>query len=243
MKAKLNERFKRFVRTLPGFEDIDDLLSGASMDTKRADYLIRNREVIIEQKILTANPEHKVQKYADRLLGEGQFAANGRFSLYPILDQASDGIDHHRQLLNDLSKVLEKDISDADKQLRDSRETFSIPEAMGVVVLLNESAFALDPQLTGVRVGNLLAEKAGSGAVRFPSTDLVITITDIHTLSAGLPYRRMGFHVSPASTNREAAFSFAEYVKRQWIGFTREVWVGSVRPPSPELVAKLYGKG
>jgi hypothetical protein len=240
MKAKLSDRFERFVRTLEGFEDIDELMIGVASEMKRADYLLRNRQIIIEQKALTADPEHKVQKYADKFLGEGQFLATGRFSLYPILDKASDGINHHGRLLNDLSNVLEKNISDADKQLRDSRKIFSIPAAMGVVVMLNEGAVSLDPQLSNVRIDNLLAEKAGSDLARFQNTDLVITISDIHALSAALPYKRMGFHVSPTSANSEAAFCFAEDFKRRWIGFDG-VYVGSVRPPSPEQVAKLYG--
>jgi hypothetical protein len=114
---------------------------------------------------------------------------------------------------------------------------------MGVVVMLNEGAVSLDPQLSNVRIDNLLSEKtekAGSDLARFPNTDLVITISDIHTLSAALPHKRMGFHVSPTSTNPEAAFCFAEDFKRRWIGFDG-FYVGSVRPPSPEQVAKRYG--
>ena len=240
MKAKLSDRFERFARTLDGFEDIDELMTGVASEMKRADYLLRNRQIIIEQKALTTNPEHKVQKYADKLLGEGQFTANGRFSLYPILDEAADGLNHHARLLNDISNVLEKNISDADKQLRDTREIFSIPAAMGVVVMLNEGAVSLDPQLSNVRIDNLLSEKTGSDLARFPNTDLAITISDIHTLSPAMPYKRMGFHVSPTSANREAAFRFAEDFKKRWIGFDG-VYVGSVRPPSPEQVAKLYG--
>jgi hypothetical protein len=243
MKAKLSDRFERFVRALQGFEDVDELMIGVASEMKRADYLLRNRQIIIEEKTLTADPERKVQKYADKLLGEGQFTANGRFSLYPVLGEASDGINHHGRLLNDLSNVLEKNISDADKQLRDTREIFSISAAMGVVILLNEGAVALDPQLSNVRINNLLSEKAkkaGADLARFPNTDLVITISDLHTLSTALPYKRIGFHVSPTSANPEAAFSFAEDFKRRWIGFDG-VYVGSVRPPSPEQVAKLYG--
>jgi hypothetical protein len=238
MKAKLNERFKRFVGTLEGVEYIDSLTTGTPL--KSADYLINNRSVIIEQKILTTNPDHKVQKYADKLLGEGEIVANGRHSLHSVFDERPDGRQHYMRLVNKVSSVLEKDLSHADKQLRDTRKIFSIPGAVGVVVLLNEGAHDIDPQLTHFRVEQLLAEKTGPDAVRFPNTDLVVAITDIHTLKAGGTYRRMGFYASPTSPNREAAFDFAAYLKDRWIGFSGEIYVGCVRPPRPGL-AKLYG--
>ena len=241
-KAKLSERFERCIRTFEGFEDIDSLLNGTASDMKRADYFILGRSVIIEQKTLTTNPEHKVQKYADQLLGEGKFDANGRHSLQPIFDGRSDGREHHRRLLYKLSAIVEGDISDADKQLRDTREMFSLPDAMGIVVLLNEGAHALDPQLTHFRVEGLLAEKAEQGAVRFPNTDLVIVIDDIHFLKAGRMHRRMGFYCSPTSPHREAAFRFAENLKDRWIGFCGEIYVGCVRPPPPGFAAKLYNR-
>ncbi len=241
MKAKLNQRFERFVGTLEGFEDIDSLTSGMYADCLRADYLINNRTVIIEQKTLTTNPKHKVQKYADLLLGEGKIVANGRHSLRPVFDAQPAGRWHSRRFINKLSSVLKDDLSHADKQLRDTRKIFSIPGAVGVVVLLNEGAHEIDPQLTHFRVEQLLAEKTGLVA-RFSNTDLVVAITDIHTLKAGGTYRRMGFYASPTSPNREAAFNFGEYLKGRWIGFSGEIYVGCVRPPPPGLAAKLYGR-
>ncbi len=145
MKAKLNQRFERFVGTLEGFEDIDSLTSGMYADCLRADYLINNRTVIIEQKTLTTNPKHKVQKYADLLLGEGKIVANGRHSLRPVFDAQPAGRWHSRRFINKLSSVLKDDLSHADKQLRDTRKIFSIPGAVGVVVLLNEGAHEIDP--------------------------------------------------------------------------------------------------
>ncbi len=239
MKAKLNERFKSFVGTLEGFEDIDSL-SGIPPDRKRADYLINNRSVIIEQKILTTNPDHKVQKYADQLLGEGKIVANGRHSLHSVFDGRPDGREHYRRLIYKLSSGLEEDLSCADKQLRATREIFSIQGALGVVVLLNEGAHAIDPQLTHFRVEQLLAKKTGPDAVRFPNIDLVVAITDIHILKAGgTTYRRMGFYYSPTSTKREAAFRFAACLKDRWIGFSGESHVGYVCPRLPGL-AKFY---
>jgi hypothetical protein len=239
-KAKLNERFRRFIGTLEGFEDIDSLIIGG--DTKRADYLIKNRSVIIEQKVLRSNPLYKVQKYADQLLGTDEIVASGRHSLQTVFNGRLDGRRHSRRLIYKLSSVLEQDLSHADKQLQNTRNIFSIPGAVGVVVLLNEGAHELVPQLIKFRVEELLAERTGVGAARFPNIDLVISMTDIHILKAGGIYRPIGFYASPTSLNRETAFSFAAYLKERWIGFSGEIHVGCVRPPTRGLAAKLYGR-
>jgi hypothetical protein len=69
--SSLSERFESFVKTLDGFESIDALLRGADQrGKKRADYLVRNRHVVIEQKVLHSNPIGRPQKFIDKLARE-----------------------------------------------------------------------------------------------------------------------------------------------------------------------------
>jgi hypothetical protein len=58
----LLQRFEEFVRTLDGFESVDDLLRNSDVHgRKRADYLLANRSIIIEQKALKDDPHDKPQ--------------------------------------------------------------------------------------------------------------------------------------------------------------------------------------
>ena len=65
------------------------------------------------------------------------------------------GHELHKPLLHKLTSVLETDISRADKQTRDTREIFTIPNAAGVLVILNEGAQVLTPQLIEYRLMDL----------------------------------------------------------------------------------------
>ena len=61
MTDSLNERFKAFISQLPSAEVIDNLEFSPEFDkSKRADFLVENREAIIEIKSLESDPEHKI---------------------------------------------------------------------------------------------------------------------------------------------------------------------------------------
>jgi hypothetical protein len=75
--------------------------------------------------------------------------------LHPVFDERPDGRQHYMRLAYKVSSVLEKDLSHADKQLRDTRKIFSIPGAVSVVVLLNEGAYDIDPQLTRALISSI----------------------------------------------------------------------------------------
>jgi hypothetical protein len=55
--------------TLDGMENADILLANNSTTGKRrADYLLDNRSVIIEQKILTVDPSERHQRFFNKLV-------------------------------------------------------------------------------------------------------------------------------------------------------------------------------
>src|SRR6266446_2962992 len=131
--ASLRERFESFVKTLDGFEDIDALLKNCDLpNRKRADYLFSGRNIIVEQKALEVDPIEKPQKFIDQLMAQGRFIAYGQVSTKVIFDKLPDGEELQRQLVLKLSKVLDGLVSRADKQTRDTREIFSIQNAIGV---------------------------------------------------------------------------------------------------------------
>ena len=77
--TNLPDRFGAFIKTLPGFESIDELLrSQYTHGKKRADYLVRNRRIIIEQKVLVVDPAEKPQRFIDELIGQGRILVTGR---------------------------------------------------------------------------------------------------------------------------------------------------------------------
>ena len=61
-KSSLEVRFKRFLNTLGGAEDIDYSISEQELKArKRADYLLQNRHIVLELKTLKVDPAEKLQ--------------------------------------------------------------------------------------------------------------------------------------------------------------------------------------
>ena len=76
--AGLTKRFEKFITTQNGFESIDALLNTVKSEAKRADYFLKDRAIIIEQKALEMDPGYKVQNFADELLAQGNVAVYGK---------------------------------------------------------------------------------------------------------------------------------------------------------------------
>ena len=84
--ANLLERFELFIRTVRAFESVDELLHDVHLERKkRADYLLWERQIIIEQKVLEDDPSDKPQKFIDGLMNQGRILAYGTNSTNRIL--------------------------------------------------------------------------------------------------------------------------------------------------------------
>jgi hypothetical protein len=177
----LSSRFESFIRTMSGFEDIDSLLRGQN-SKNQADYLLWNRKIILEQKILVVDPGHRPQKFVDTLLQERRMAMFGTLSTRYIFDRLTDGTELERDMFLDMTKGLGDNTEHADRQIRDTREIFSIRDAIGVLILLNESAPTLRPDLVTFRLNNIFGKRSAGGSFRYPNIDGVVLISESHTL-------------------------------------------------------------
>jgi hypothetical protein len=174
----LKQRFESFIKTFDGCEDIDLVLKGNDpVGKNRADYLLQGRTVIVEQKSLEIDPTSRPQNYADKLMAQGPLIAFGKVST-TMFSQ-----DIQREIFLDLAKNLDAIVAKADKQTGDTRAIFSIPDALGVLVVLNEKARILDPRVIHYGLANVFQKKSADGSPRYPANDGVILIPEAHAVS------------------------------------------------------------
>jgi hypothetical protein len=236
MTSDLKKRFEQFVTTLDGFEDIDVLLKRCDpADKRRADYLFSNRSIIVEQKVLEVDPGDKAQKYLHRLMEEGRLVAWGT----PAVDRDSfrdlpDGERLHKNRLHKTSSRLEEIASAADKQTRDTRDIFSIPDAAGVLIILNQGAQNLIPDLFDYRIRDLFKTDSTDGSVRFPHHDMIMVISELHPVRIGpttlLPTPR---YVNSTARQRDRAIAFTEKVTTAWAAFNGVSEMRGADPRAP----------
>jgi hypothetical protein len=180
--SNLQERFGTFIKTQRGFENIDDVLRDVHLpDKKRADYLLWERQVIIEQKVLVVDPADRPQKFVDELIQQGRILAYGRVSVERIFAGLPDGDELKSKMIRGITKGVENGVASADKQTRDTREIFSIPDAIGIVLILNVSAPTLHPDLVRYGLSQVLKKRRDDGSIRYPNNDGVVMISEAHT--------------------------------------------------------------
>lgn len=219
--ANLQQRFEAFIKTVRGFESIDELLKDVHLEGKRrADYLLWDRRVIVEQKTLVKDPADKPQKFVNRLLSRGRILAYGRHSTDRIFADMPDGDEQRRRMLLSITKGLEADFADADKQTRDTREIFSIPDAAGIVVILNVSAPTLRPDLIRYGLDQVLLKRRDVDSIRYPHNDGVIMISEAHT-DVSRPGRGAPCFASPTPNSRseQLVIAFSNSLVQAWADF------------------------
>jgi hypothetical protein len=103
-----------------------------------------------------------------------------RYSLAHILEGLPDGNDLKKQLYHKLTKGIDDLLAKADKQTRDTRETFVVPYAIGIVVILNDNAQILEPDFVAVKAFETLRKRSPAGELRYPNNEVVIVISEAH---------------------------------------------------------------
>jgi hypothetical protein len=220
--ANLRERFESFVQTLDGFESIDVLLKEAyPHGIKRAVYLLQNRRIVIEQKVLQSNPDGRPQRFADKVARERGIIYYGATSTARLFGRQPDSQELQKRLILDLARVIDDDVACADKQTADTRQLFNIPTAMGVIVLLNEGAKMLRPDVIHYALANSFQKKSGTGGLRYVANDGVIVISEalcIELPSFPRAFPLLSFH---APLRRQAApfTAFSDSLMKHWAAF------------------------
>ena len=218
-----------------GAESIDDLVRPRESELtgrKRADFLAWDRRVVIETKSLDVDPVEKIQHFLNELAQAGRLPKSGDMTLEELLGDLPDGQALFDELRARVTKVLDDNIAKADDQTRDTKEIFSIPEAIGVVVILNENASLLYPDQSMLKIFEVL-RKLRDGELRHIHNHVVIYISEAHIADAGdgATIYDMATVYSDTGNATPFATTFAEDLNRRWAAFngagyleSSEVW-------------------
>ncbi|MGA2888945.1 MAG: hypothetical protein ABSE51_12910 [Terracidiphilus sp.] len=234
-KSTLRTRFESFVKTLDEFEDIDSLLNNAKEpdDRMRADYLFQSRQIIVEQKTLVSDPVGRPQRFAEKIMRDRGIIAFGTVSTRRIFSNQPDTDSLQRGLMLNIAKIIDDDVAKADKQVRDTRLIFGIPEATGIIVLLNEGAEMLAPDVIYYALCNAFQKKDEDGRLRYSRNDGVILISEAHTLPLpGFPRAYpINTFTSPQTKSTDKVIAFSEMLVARWATFNHVPLIKEVRQP------------
>jgi hypothetical protein len=150
-----------------------------------------------------------------------------------------------RRLRAILTQRIDDYLAEADKQTRDTRLSFSIPTAVGIVVILNEHAQLIEPDYFVDKAWDMLRKEVAPGQLRYPENQVALLISEAHRIptadgSVMIPVETI---FSEAGLCNPAAESFAQKLRQRWAEFnqagTRE-WPGPIRDVTTRDAATLF---
>jgi hypothetical protein len=236
--VSLKDRFERFMSSADFAENIDALtVNGNIPGRRKADYLALRRSVIIEQKSIDRDVDAKVSAFLGELIRQHGPLAAGDVTLAGIIDAVAKLPPPNlfkRRLRAILTQRIDDYLAEADKQTRDTRLTFSIPTALGVVVILNEHAQLIEPDYFVDKAWDMLRKEASPGQLRYPENQIALLISEAHRIpmADGTEMIPIETIFSEAGLANPAAVSFAEQLRLRWAEFNQAgalEWIGLIR--------------
>ncbi len=178
--TSLKIRFEDFVQTLEDFESVDQLMLTQHSAKSRADYFLNGRGFILEQKSIEKPPGFNLQDFVQKVVKENNPAPCRIIKPYTrgmLYTNTS-----YRLAERHFTKGLKASLHRANKQIRETKEIFSLPEAKGIVVLLNDSIADLSPELIAMTVAKSL-EKKQKEEFEYSDIGAVIVISETHVIN------------------------------------------------------------
>jgi len=131
-----------------------------------------------------------------------------------------------------LTQRIDDYLAEADKQTRDTRLTFSIPAAVGIVVILNEHAPLIEPDYFQDKAWDMCRKEVAPGSLRYPENQVALLISEAHRIPStdGSEMIPVETTFSDAGLSNPAAISFAEELRERWAQFNH---AGAMEWPEP----------
>ena len=180
----MEARFHQFAMQVAGAECIDEVVAVGSDPGRRADYLWRDRSVIVELKTLTADPQPKINQEIDRLSKRSNFPLIvGEAPLANVLRHIPDGDEVMRRLHQKVMRSIEGAFRGAKRQVANTKSIFGLHDAMGLLVVLNPDIETLSPADAGNELSRLLMQRQQD----LMAVDAVWLLSEAHTTSGAHP--------------------------------------------------------
>lgn len=233
----LHARFLAFARNLAGAELIDELqLTNEQQQAKKADVFFAERSIICEVKALQTDVSGKVDRILEAHRDRVDFPHY--YNTWPIdavLAKLPDGAEIQRNIFEAISAGVASDVSDANRQIRETKSVFSLPTAAGLLVILNDGVAILDPRVIAQRVYQTLNKRTPDGAPRYQDIGGVWIISDAHRVQVtpelqGVP----AIILTNPLTPDEKASAFLSDIQKVWADFAGL--------PLTELPEDAYGR-
>ncbi|HEV7242869.1 MAG TPA: hypothetical protein VGQ36_26825 [Thermoanaerobaculia bacterium] len=151
----LKQRFDKFCEQFPGAVAIDSLPKPPKK-VQKGDYLFEKQTIVCEVKCLDVDMEDKLLAIMKADGIDPEKLPKGRHiieDLYLALSKKAKGKNRYKKLIKELTTSVGDAIKDAANQIPDTKKHLKIPNADGLLVILNESVNIIGQPLVSERLG------------------------------------------------------------------------------------------
>ena len=182
-KSDGEKRFYAFAKSLPGVECVDEMdLNPEQVAARKADVLFDHRRIVCELKSLKKDTGGKVERILAPHKERPEWPIFfGSVQVQQILKHLPDGDQIHRQIFDGITSAIKELVRSANGQIRRTKETFGLPSAGGMLVILNEFVDILSPSIIAHKIDELFRKKTPDGEPCFPEINAVWVINESHT--------------------------------------------------------------
>ena len=179
----LEGRFFDFLSRIDGAESLDEgVFQKRFGESRKADYLLRNRKVVVEVKTLKIDPAHKVEERLALHKNRPEFPLYyWQSELSEILPHLPDGEEVRNHIFHALTNSVQKAVRSANDQIHETKKILKLTNSCGVLVILNDSVGILRPDYVTAKANGLILQER-NGVLRFPEIAYVWIFSESHSL-------------------------------------------------------------
>ena len=194
-EISLEKRVIDFLETRPEAENIDKLhLTSEQHAAEKADFFLSRRQVVCEVKSLQTDTQEKIIRLLQPILDSEEAPIfYGEWKLDNILKNLPNGEVIKREVFDVVTSAIQALFRKANRQIRTTKQMFSLPSAGGALVIVNDLVHVLSPEVIAHKLGELFRKRHPSGALQFPDIEAVWVISETHFVEVS-----MGMKAFPA---------------------------------------------
>lgn len=233
----LEERFKIFLSGLGGTESLDDLtLTREQQEAQKADYFLANRTIIGELKALYEDTTSKMEAILAPYRETPEWPIFfGEQELEKVLQHLPDRDRIRATIFRAITRSIEAVVEKANRQIRETKRTFDLPEAGGLLIIVNDAVDILAPDVVMYRIRRAL-NKRRDGKLRYENVSAVMLIGGTHYTQLKPDLKGIPILIIPNAVPQAARVeAFIGELNRKWAAFERVPFI----PVPVEDVTKL----
>ncbi|HEX7678348.1 MAG TPA: hypothetical protein VF713_09500 [Thermoanaerobaculia bacterium] len=223
----LTERFTAFCTQLTNAEPIDSITLTAEEEARReaqnlrkADYFFEKRTIICEIKTLEIDTAGKLVEVMTKAGLHPETLTKGEHVIEALFTKIPKGSKLFGRAVKLLMTPLINDFNSAVKQIRDSKILFDIPDADGLLIILNDAVPISGPPMVYKRLKRRLMKHDGKGEPFHKDINRVFYVGETHAIETPQGDQRVNITLpNPHAPEHHGVEAFVVKLAEQWAAY------------------------